>query len=136
MTVHPAGWRRGPGYSHATITEGGRLLHLAAVAGLMPDSFEFDPSLDLVGQWRQALENMRSLVHSAGATMRDVAMIRMYVVDMHAYRSAQREIGQLHDHYFEGHRPAATLLGVAALGVDEAFVEMDAVVQLGGGDAP
>jgi enamine deaminase RidA (YjgF/YER057c/UK114 family) len=112
-------------------TSGGGLLHISAIAGLDPITFEFDDTLDMLGQWRQVLLNLRTLVESAGATMRDVAMIRMYVVDVAAYRSTQREIGKLHREFFGGHRPAATLLGVAELGATEALVEIEAVVQLG-----
>jgi 2-iminobutanoate/2-iminopropanoate deaminase len=123
-----------PGYSHAIVT-GGSLLHVSAIAGLAPDTFEFDLSLDLLGQWRRVLENMHVLVRSAGATMHDVAMLRMYVVDVPSYRAVAREIGLIHREFFGAHQPAASLMGVAALGVDEALVEIEAVVQLRGSHA-
>jgi enamine deaminase RidA (YjgF/YER057c/UK114 family) len=128
-TVQPTGWMPGPGYSHATVTSG-RLLHVAAVAGVDPATFEFDEQVLLV-QWRRVLENLRSLVTAAGATMQDVAMLRMYVVDMASYLANANELGRLHREFFGSHRPAATLLGVAALGAAEALVEIDAVVELG-----
>lgn len=131
VSIHPEGWLRAPGYAHATVTSAGRLLHVSAVAGLAPETFEFEPGLGLLRQWERALLNLHGVVVAAGATMSDVAMLRMYVVDMADYRANQREIGRLHRQFFDGHQPAATLLGVAALGVDEALVEIDAVVQLG-----
>lgn len=127
-TIHPEGWPAGPGYSHAVVTTG-PVLHVAAVAGVDPTSFEFDRSLDLLGQWRQALANLATLLAAAGASMADVASIRVYVADMAAYQGIAREVGRLHREVFGDHRPAATMLGVA-LAADEALVEIECVAQL------
>jgi enamine deaminase RidA (YjgF/YER057c/UK114 family) len=129
--VQPEGWARGPGYSHATITAHGRLLHVSAIAGLEPGSFEFVAGDGLLAQWRRVLENLRTLVEAAGTTMQRVAHVRMYVVDMDDYRANAPEIGRLHRQFFGTHRPAATLVGVASMGAAAALIEIEAVVELG-----
>jgi enamine deaminase RidA (YjgF/YER057c/UK114 family) len=125
--VQPDGWVEARGFSYATITEAGSLLHVAAVAGQSPDTFHFDPSLDLIGQWRQALSNLAGVLAAGKSSLQQIAMLRVYVTNMEDYRRNAREIGALHREFFGEYSPSISLMQVVAFAVDAAQVEMDAV---------
>lgn len=83
-------------------------------------------------QAREALAIIRRVLVANGSRLEDVVRTRMYVVDIAAHGAA---VGVAHGEAFGSIRPAASMLGVAAL-IDPAMlveVEVDAVVGCGGG---
>jgi 2-iminobutanoate/2-iminopropanoate deaminase len=77
-------------------------------------------------QTRQALDNLRSVLKAAGASLREVVKTTIYLVDLADFTS----VNQIYASYFEVDPPARATMQVAALpkGV---LVEVDAIAHLG-----
>jgi enamine deaminase RidA (YjgF/YER057c/UK114 family) len=113
------------GFSHATLQDGGKTLHLAGQVA-------WDAGCDVVGvgdlaaQTRQALANLRAVLAEVGATPADIVRLRTYVVDHTPDKLGivLPEIGA----FYEGATPAPnTFLGVAALALPDFLIEIEAI---------
>ena len=78
---------------------------------------------DIRAQTRQVLENIRTVLASAGGTMADVARVTVYVTDM----SGLAQIHEVRAQYFRRPYPASTLVEVKRLVKPEYLIEIDAV---------
>ena len=78
---------------------------------------------DIRAQTRQVLENIRTVLASAGGTMDDVARVTVYVTDM----SGLAQIHEVRAQYFRRPYPASTLVEVRSLVKPEYLIEIDAV---------
>jgi enamine deaminase RidA (YjgF/YER057c/UK114 family) len=116
------------GFSHATLQENGRTLHLAG-------QIAWDPTGVLVGgtdlgaQTRQALANLRAVLAAVSAEPSDIVRLRTYVVNHSPDKLAivLPEIGA----FFEGALPPPnTFLGVAALALPDFLVEIEATAAI------
>ncbi len=87
----------------------GDWLVLAGQVGVDPASGELAD--DVGRQTRQALANVAAVLGDGGATLADVAKTTVFLVDMNDF-SVMNEI---YAEVFDGHRPARTTVGVAAL---------------------
>jgi 2-iminobutanoate/2-iminopropanoate deaminase len=86
----------------------------------------------LAAEARAALEHVLSAVRAAGGTAADVVKITAYVTSLGDYRhynEVRREV------FGEG-LPASTAVGVAALIMKEASIEIDAVAFVPGNEGP
>lgn len=117
------------GFSHATLQDGGRTLHLAGQVAWDKDCNVVGPG-DLAAQTRQALANLKAVLAEAGATPADVVRLRTYVVDHSPDKLGVvlPEIGA----FYEGATPAPnTFLGVSALALPDFLIEIEAVAAVG-----
>lgn len=121
--VLPPGWPRPKGYANAVVARG-QMVFIAGQVGWTPEErFETD---DFVGQVRQALLNIRSLLEAAGGQVRHLARLTWYVTDKHEYLARLREVGETYREVFGSHYPAMAMVEVAALIEDRARVEIEA----------
>ena len=115
-----------PGYSHAVVASGRRLV---TTAGAVPRDAEGNlvGAGDIHAQARQTLENLELALGAVGATGRDVIKMTVYVVadergDLSAVWVAVQESG------IAG--AASTLLGVSMLAIEGQLVEIEAMAVL------
>jgi enamine deaminase RidA (YjgF/YER057c/UK114 family) len=112
-----------PGYSYAASAPGELVLFAGQVA--------LDAHGNMVGrgdfpaQVRQAFANLGLALTAAGCTPAGVLRVSYYVVGL--TRERLLAIRSARDEFFPGAKPAATLLGVAALFDPDALIEIEVI---------
>lgn len=81
---------------------------------------------DLVGQIRQALDNILTILAEAGAGPQHVVRLNWYLADKDDYNARGKEIGRVYRELMGEHYPAMTAMAVAGFIEDEALVEIEA----------
>ena len=110
-------------YSHAISVSGGRTIYLSGVVGKRPDGSIAEG--DVVAQAEQAFQNLDAVLRAAGATLRDVVKVNIYVgVDFAAHAAELREVRA---RYLTGDYPTSTLVRVAGFAGPEYLFEIEAV---------
>jgi len=121
--LHPASWKRTPGYSNG-VAATGRMIFLAGQIGWNGDQqFVSD---DLVDQTAQALRNIVDLLSEAGGGPEHIVRMTWYVTDRDEYLANQRALGDVYRVVIGKHFPAMTLVQVVALVESRAKVEIEA----------
>jgi enamine deaminase RidA (YjgF/YER057c/UK114 family) len=88
--LQPPGWPRPKGYANGIEAEG-RLVFTAGVVGWnAAEKFE---AKDLVGQFRQTLENTKAILAEAGARSGNIVRMTWYITDRADYLGKAKEIG-------------------------------------------
>jgi enamine deaminase RidA (YjgF/YER057c/UK114 family) len=112
-------------YSHGVIAPAGELVVVAGQVGAGPSG---SVSGDIVGQTRQAFENVRLVLEAAGCTLRDVIRLQTFLTrsdDIPGFMKAREEV--FAEHYPSGGYPPNTLLIVSRLVKPELHVEIEAM---------
>jgi len=114
------------GYSHAAETRGGRMLFLAGQVAKDRDGQVVGKG-DLIAQFRQVCENLKTLVTAAGGQLTDVVKLTIYVLDAGEFKRQGEPIGVVYREYFGKHFPAMTLVGVRDLydAAEGCLIEID-----------
>jgi len=128
VIVNPPGLAKPSGYSHG-IEARGRLLFLAGQTAL-DAAGRIVARGDLVGQFRQALTNLRTVIETQGGSLGDLVKLTVFVLDKDDYRAKAKAIGQVYREMLEGYYPATTLVEVKALWDAEALIELDGIAVL------
>ena len=121
--LNPRGWKPAKGFSNAVAAQG-RTIFLAGQVGWNAEQ-RFESS-DFVGQARQALANIVTLVAEAGGQPEHITRLTWFVLDKQEYLSHLRELGEAYRAIMGKHFPAMTLVQVGALVEDEARLEIEA----------
>jgi enamine deaminase RidA (YjgF/YER057c/UK114 family) len=131
VAVNPPSLAKPVGYSHAFEVRGGRILFLAGQIAFDKDGTVVGRG-DIVAQFRQVCENLKTVVQAQGGTLQDVIKLNIYVLDKNNYRANGKAIGQVYREYFGRHYPAMTLMEVKGL-YDEtegAMLEIEGIAAL------
>jgi enamine deaminase RidA (YjgF/YER057c/UK114 family) len=112
--VNPPSLMKPVGYSHAFEVKSGRVLFIAGQVAKDGDGKTVGAG-DLVAQFRQVCENLRTVVTAAGGHLTDIVKLTIYVLDVDDYKTRGREIGAVYREYFGRHYPAMTFLEVQGL---------------------
>jgi enamine deaminase RidA (YjgF/YER057c/UK114 family) len=114
------------GYSHAAETRGGRVLFLAGQVAKDRDGQVVGKG-DLIAQFRQVCENLKTVVTAAGGQLTDVVKLTIYVLDAGKFKRQGKPIGVVYREYFGKHFPAMTLVGVRDLydAAEGCLIEID-----------
>lgn len=106
-------------YSHAAlVAKNARWLHVSGQVGVKPDG-SMAEGIDAQCEW--AWKNLLAILESSGMGLADVVKTRSYLVNadhVAAFREAR-------DRVLGTHRPASTLVVVAALALPEWLVEIE-----------
>ena len=116
------------GFSHASLQEGGRTLHLSGQVGWDAEAKIVGVD-DLAAQTRQALANLTAVLAEVGATPADLVRIRTYVVN-HDMEKLGIVTGELMTFYGEIVPAPNTVIGVHALALPDFLVEIEATAAL------
>ncbi len=104
------------GYSPAVLAKGQKVLF---ISGQGPRDY----NADMETQIRQTLQNIQTLLEEAGATWKNVVMVRAYFVhlsrDLAAFRKVRRE-------FYVKPYPASTAIGTPELAIPGLQVEIEA----------
>ena len=79
---------------------------------------------DIKAQTRQTLENVRSVLEAAGATMDDVVKVTVFVTNVAEHFS---QIHEVRAEFFKKDYPASTLVEVRSLANKDLLIEIEAV---------
>ncbi|MBI4608770.1 MAG: RidA family protein [Candidatus Rokubacteria bacterium] len=112
--VNPPTLMKPVGFSHAFEVRGGRTLFLAGQVARDRDGNLIGKG-DVVAQFRQVCENLKTVVESRGGTLQDIVKLTIYVLDKADYRAKANAIGAVYREYFGKHFPAMTLAEVKDL---------------------
>jgi enamine deaminase RidA (YjgF/YER057c/UK114 family) len=124
--LNPAGMTKPTGYTQVVVvTDPTRLIYVSGQTARSADG-EVVGKGDLRAQVTQAMENLRTALSAAGATLADIVKLNYYVVNLKPEQVAV--IREVRERFLSGqHPPAATLVGVTALAQADLMVEVEAV---------
>jgi len=125
-SINPEGWPQPRGYANAMLAENGVLF----IAGQIGWDTQGRLAPDFMGQFRQALANIRTIVETAGGRVEQIARLTWYVTDLEQYRAKGHEIGAAYREVFGKHFPAMTVVEVKSLVEKDALVEIEATAIL------
>ncbi len=94
-------------YSQAVDT--GSLVFVSGQLGLAPGSGEMAEGF--AGQVKQALANLKAILHEAGIGLDNVALVEVFLTDMGAFP----EFNTIYALFFGDHKPARAVVEVSAL---------------------
>ncbi len=118
----------GYGFSHAAISQPGRLLHMAGQVA-WDKNHNVVGGDDLAAQTRQALANLRTVLADQGLTPADLVRIRTYVVG-HTPNKLGPVAAEMMAFYGDVMPAPNTWIGVQALALPEFLIEIEATAQM------
>jgi enamine deaminase RidA (YjgF/YER057c/UK114 family) len=124
--ILPAGWERARGFSYGVVARGSRILRVAGQIASEKGTGGVEAGLDFGAQWERALGNVVTVVEAAGGAAERIVMLRAFVTDLDAFRSAGAALGAGWRAHLGKHFPAMTLVEVSRLVDPNALVEIEA----------
>jgi enamine deaminase RidA (YjgF/YER057c/UK114 family) len=129
-TCVPSGSRDAPVIGFSAAVRAGEVIHVAGTTAV--DGFgEITGECDAYAQAREALRKIELSLRELGCGARDVLQTRMYLTRATDWEA----VGRAHGDVFNDHRPAATMVVVAALLDPRMLVEIEAVARRPAGAA-
>ena len=125
--LHPPGWMQPKGYSNG-VAAAGRMIFVSGQVGW--DAQQVFHTDDLVGQVRQALENIVAILAEAGARPEHIVRMNWYLADKDEYNARLAEIGDVYRELIGRHFPAMTALQVAGFVEHGAKIEIEVTAML------
>ena len=128
--LQPAHWARPKGYANGVsvnLVQGQQVFIAGMIGWDAQGQFHTD---DLVGQVRQALQNIVEVLREAGATPHHITRMTWYLTDKREYLARGREIGAVVRELIGDFNIAMTAVQVVALIEDRAQVEIEATAVL------
>lgn len=121
--INPPGIANLGTFSQVAVVSGGRTVHISGQLAWDADARLVAPG-DLAAQAEKTFSNLAVALAAAGATFKDVVKLTTYVVNLKP--EDRKAIAAIRNRYLQGHLPASTLVGVAALVEAGALIEVEA----------
>ena len=126
-TITPSILPKPRGYSHGVSTTGTVLYVAGQVAH---DTTGRMVSSEFAAQFAQCIDNVLTVVRTAGGGSENVVKLVAYVTDIGKYRECTRDRREVWKARFGNYYPAMTLVAVSALIEPSALVELEGVAHL------
>lgn len=123
QVLQPQGWAPAKGYANGVAVTGRQIFVAGQIGWNAHGQFESD---DLVDQIRQALQNIKAVLHEGGAQPRHIVRMTWYLLDKREYVMRGREIGMAYREVLgREFEIAMSAVQVAGLIEDRAQVEIE-----------
>ena len=123
--LQPPGWARPRGFSHAIAVKGGTTVY---IAGQVASNAQGVIEKRAFGeQFRQALQNILTVLAEAGGNPEHLVRLTWYVIDKQEYFGAMKEIGAAYRELIGKHYPAMAVVEVTGLVDPDARLEIEAI---------
>jgi enamine deaminase RidA (YjgF/YER057c/UK114 family) len=126
-TITPSILPKPRGYSHGVSTTGTVLYVAGQVAH---DTTGRMVSSEFAAQFAQCIDNVLTVVRTAGGGSENVVKLVAYVTDIGKYRECTRDLREVWKARFGNYYPAMTLVAVSALIEPSALVELEGIAHL------
>lgn len=120
--LQPDGWPRPKGYANGILAEG-KMVFTAGVIGW--NEQEVFESVDLIGQFRQAITSTLEILEEAGAKPEHIVRMTWYVTDREEYSKNLKEIGAVWRELLGKVYPCIACVQVAGLIEKQAKIEIE-----------
>ena len=127
--LNPAGLAKPAGYSHVTVVQAARLVHVSGQVALNGEGKVVGRS-DLAAQAEQVYANLATALAAAGAGFKDVIKVVTYVVELSPDKAVAVR-GVRNRHLGDGPYPASTMVGVTSLVNPDLLIEVEVVAAIG-----
>jgi len=121
--LQPDGWIPAKGYANGVLAEGKMIFTGGLVGWNAQQEWQHH---DMVGQFRQTLENIVAVLETAGAAPQHLVRLTWYITDKKEYNDNLRAFGAAYRDIIGKHFPAMAVVQVVALMEDEAKIEIEA----------
>jgi enamine deaminase RidA (YjgF/YER057c/UK114 family) len=121
--LQPPGWARAKGFSNGISARGTRVF----IAGQIGWTGQCEwKEKSFAGQFRQALQNVISVLSEAKGKPEHIVRLTWYVLDRQEYLSALKEVGAAYRELMGKHYPTMAVVQVSGLVEPEARLEIEA----------
>jgi enamine deaminase RidA (YjgF/YER057c/UK114 family) len=121
--LQPPGWAKAKGFSNG-IAARGKLVFIAGQVGWTGEGKW--QAHDFAGQFRQALQNIISVLKEANGEPQHIVRLTWYVLDKKEYLGSLRQVGLAYRQLMGRHYPAMAVVQVGGLIEDQARLEIEA----------
>ncbi len=113
---------RGP-FSHAVkVSEFSSLVFTSTVAAI-DKNWHVIGEGDIRKQTEVTILNLKTALHEAGASIKDVVKVNWYLTDISHFQT----VLEVREQMFEGNRPASATIPIGLLAIPELLIEADAI---------
>ena len=124
--INPWTWQTPYNFSQAwKIDKSQSMVFVSGQASLSSDG-EILHLNDFEGQVHVTMQNIKTVLDHAGASLEDVIRLGIFITDMENFPSFVDILGE----YFPGEKPANTVLGISCLALPGLLIEIEAVAVL------
>ena len=116
------GWAWDDNFNMSQAIEIGNAIYVSGQVSMDSSGNVVGPG-DMKAQTRQALQNVKTVLESAGSSMADVAKITVYMTDI----SLLRETHEVRAEFFPDPPPASTGIEITALAFPGLLIEIEAI---------
>ena len=121
--LQPDNWAPAKGYANGVVAEGKLVVLGGQIGWNAQHEFESEEYID---QFRQTLENIKTLLKEAGAGPEHLVRLTWFITDRDAYLGSQKEMGTVYRDVIGRHYPPMSVVQVVKLVESRAKIEIEA----------